>query len=132
MMLIFKNIDRWLLRRWPRYRLWRICKATGIKPYKWQKEFALAPVVHLLPNDGRGTGKTTAVMLRLLMQPPRTKFLLETTLWADPDYLPHRLKWYREEYRHLRALCDAKGIDKADKPIDGYSMWFYAIDYTGR
>ena len=129
---MLRKIDRWMLRRFPKYRLRRICKAIGIKPYKWQKEFALAPVVHLLPNDGRGTGKTTAVMLRLLMQPPRTKFLLETTLCADPDYLPHRLRWYRYEYKRLRSICASKGIFCMEKPIDGYCIWFSMADDTCR
>lgn len=131
-MRFFKNIDRLLLQRWPRYRLWRICKAIGIKPYKWQREYALAPVVHLIPDNGRGTGKTTAVMLRLLMHPPRTKYILETTLWADPDYKPNRKRLYREEYDRLRAICDAKGITDADKPIDRRRIWWSAVDYTGR
>ena len=128
----FKAIDKWMLQRIPRYRLWRICKAIGIKPYLWQREYALAPVVHLVPDCGRGTGKTTAVMLRLLMHPPRSKYVLEVTLCADPDYMPSRLRWYREEYNRLRAICVAKGITDADKPKDGYTTWFSGLDFTCR
>lgn len=131
-MRIFKTIDRWLLRRWPRYRLWRICKAICIKPYKWQKEFALAPVVHLVPDRGRCTGKTTSVMLRLLVHPPSSALILATTLCADPDYFPHRHRWYSWEYKRLRAMCAAKGIDNADISTDGKRIWFSAVDYTNR
>ena len=125
-------IDHYLLKRSPRYRLWRICRAIGIKPHKWQKEFALAPVVHLIPDRGRCTGKTMAVMLRLLVHPTSSAFILATTLCADPDYYPHRHRWYLWEYKRLRDMCDAKGIYNADTLTDGYRIWFSAVDDTNR
>ena len=109
-MKLSKKIDKWMLRHFPRYKLRRICKAIGIKPYKWQKEFALDEFVHLIIDYGRGTGKTTAVMLRLLMQHPSAKFCAETVLTADPDYRKDRMRWYGDEYRELKNKCLAAGI----------------------
>ena len=109
-MKVYKKIDKWMLRHFPRYKLHRICKAIGIKPYKWQKDFVFDEFVHLIPDDGRGTGKTTAVMLRLLMQNPRTKFSAETVLIADPDYNKDRMRVYGDQYRELKWKCLAAGI----------------------
>lgn len=114
-MRIFKTIDRWLLHRCPRYRLWRICKAIGIKPYKWQKRYVLNND-ECLPG-GRRDGKTLACMLRILMIPKNN-----ADAWAeagrliqlDPDYYPNwdqkRLWWYSKEYRRLKRLCLDAGI----------------------
>lgn len=110
MMKIFKLIDATLCNRYPKYKLCRICKAIGIKPYKWQKDFVFDEFPHLIFDYGRGTGKTTAVMLRLLMQHPRAKFCAETVLIADPDFNKDRMRWYGDEYRKLKNKCLAAGI----------------------
>ena len=114
-MRIFKMIDRLLLRHWPRYRLWRICKAIGIKPYEWQRSFVLRMGFFLTPGIRfqRANGKTTAIMLRILMIPKNN-----ADAWAeagrliqlDPDWDHDRLRWYSGEYRRLRNLCLNAGI----------------------
>ena len=109
-MRILKIADIWLCKHWPRYKLRRICKAIGIKPHKWQKDFVFDEVVHLVPDYGRGTGKTMAVMLRLLLQNPGAKFCAETVLCADPDFDRSRLMWYGNEYRRLKNMCLDAGI----------------------
>ena len=112
-------IDNWLLRNCPRYRLWRICKAIGIKPYLWQRWFALGKIDQLPDDlvDMPCTGKTVAIMLRILMIPKNN-----AAAWAeagrciqlDPDYYPNwdqnRLWWYSGEYRRLKNLCLSAGI----------------------
>ncbi len=45
----------------------RICRQLHIKPYYWKKKFALGRRGHLCAPPGRATGKTMAVMLRLLV-----------------------------------------------------------------
>ena len=116
---MLKIIDNWLLRHWPRYRLWRICKATNIKPYKWQKMFALGQLDYLPPEVRKqwGSGKTTAIFLRILMIPKNN-----AAAWAeagrlvelDPSCLHPNfskvLRIYSMEYRRLRDLCLAAGI----------------------
>jgi hypothetical protein len=59
-----------LHRIFPRFKFWRICKALKIKPTTWQRDYALGRVERLQYPAGRGNGKTTAVMLRLLMVYP--------------------------------------------------------------
>lgn len=125
---LLKTIDRRMIRHYPRYKLFRICKAIGIKPYKWQKEYALAPVIHCIPDLGRGTGKTTALMLRLLMKPPSTAYEAETTLFSDPDFNLRRIGWYTREYKRLSRICDSKGICGYKLPIDGFTTGHPMLD----
>jgi hypothetical protein len=97
-----------LHRIFPRFKLWRICKVLGIKPYKWQRDFALdrGPLVY---PKGRATGKTTAVMLRLLMfYPFYGPFAPLAVLEDDPDFTTEnrlRLIWYEREYNRLAREC---------------------------
>lgn len=100
----------------PRFKFRRICKALEIKPYKWQKDFALGVMNRLQYPEGRATGKTMAVMLRLLMLDPIKAYesldYLEI-LRNDPDFKTNircRLMWYEGEYRQLSNLCCIKGI----------------------
>lgn len=114
-MRIFTMIDRWMLRRFPRYRLRRICKAIGIKPYKWQRDFALYEIGYI-PKEAkkqRESGKTTAMFLRILMITNNNVFAWARAgaiLEYDPDWREDRLRWYSGEYRRLRDLCLAAGI----------------------
>ena len=101
-----------LLCHWfPRYKLWRICQAIGIKPYTWQKEFALHERVQF--PSGRCTGKTMAVMLRLLMLKPYDTTSVYSVLCCDPDWRGSDMKrrrWYEGEYRRRAAECFQAGI----------------------
>lgn len=111
------TIQRWLQLRYydlhrifPRFKLWRICKTLGIKPYPWQKDFALGRTSRLPRKllHFRATGKTTAVMLRLLMGRPGQPFDFPQILRADPDFdtsSKARLGWYDSEYRRLALRC---------------------------
>ena len=110
-MRIFKMIDYYMLRHWPRYRLFRICNAIGITPYKWQKRYALNRAEYM--PDGRASGKTTAVMLRILMIPNNNIHAWARAgmyLLYDPDWQEDRLRWYSGEYRRLRNMCLDAGI----------------------
>lgn len=100
-----------LHRIFPRFKLWRICKVLGIKPYKWQRDFALGRGPLVYPK-GRATGKTTAVMLRLLMihpmRDPLAPFAPLVCLREDPDFTTknrHRMIWYEMEYNRLARKC---------------------------
>ena len=100
----------------PRFKFRRICKELQITPYKWQKDFALGVVDRLQYPEGRATGKTMAVMLKLLMLDPIKAYesldYLEI-LRNDPDFKTnnrYRLMWYEGEYKHLSGLCYKKGI----------------------
>lgn len=110
-MRFIKMIDYYMLRHWPRYRLFRICNAIGIKPYKWQKRYVLNHDAYM-PKE-RGSGKTTAVMLRILMIPYNNIHAWSRAgmyLMYDPDLSEDRLRWYSGEYRRLRDLCLNAGI----------------------
>lgn len=109
-MNLFRRIKQWMLLHCPRYRLRRICEATGIKPYWWQKEFALGTFHYIPPeiSELRGVGNTTAVMLRILMIPQSNETVyseLERILQCDPGWQKQHIRWYSVEYRRLAQLC---------------------------
>ena len=91
-----------------RYRLNKICKAIGIKPFLWQRSFALGRTDVLNAPEGRQTGKTTAVMLRLLLTCESDVSQIIRVLKADPDFILFdrvRTGWYDCEYRKLSDIC---------------------------
>lgn len=100
---ILEAIQRWLHRR----RLRRVCKALGIIPYPWQARFALAKNPGQLPNTGRRTGKTMAVILRVLVQPPPSGKNAPSFIAHDPDAdmslaVQHCIY---DDYRSAHAIC---------------------------
>lgn len=94
-----------------RFRFRQICKAVGIKPYKWQRDFALKLCPYIGGPEGRATGKTTAVMLRLLLDEPASvtaRPLAYMYFEEDPDWRPAdnaRVRWYYSEYIRLWRRC---------------------------
>lgn len=93
-----------------RFRLWRICRRLGIKPFPWQKSFALLQTDRLDAPKGRGTEKTMAVMLRLLVLTPErpSEHEVQFTLYSDHDYYPYsdkRARWYVNEYINMCIKC---------------------------
>lgn len=114
-MLLCSISQRWKFRQ--------ICRALQIKPYPWQRDFALRkriPVDELC--GGRRNGKTMAVMLRLLtVKPagPPTYELWQAELMFDRDFKndPHIVRWYRSEYYRCAQLCVGRGI-----PVQYYNI----------
>ena len=95
--------------KFPRFKLWRICRALEIKPYPWQRDFALGKTEILQYPTGRRTGKTMAVMLRLLMEHPLSSdnTALQILL-NDPDYCKahyRMLLGYDNEYARQALRC---------------------------
>lgn len=94
-----------------RYKLRRICKAIGIKPYGWQRKFALGETAQLNAPPGRAVDKTMAVMLRLLLLEPEPHEPRPLASWVfslDPDWTPsdhRRCNWYYGEYLRLWHIC---------------------------
>ncbi|MEY8386693.1 hypothetical protein AALC17_05235 [Oscillospiraceae bacterium 38-13] len=89
------------------FRLWRICKRLAINPYPWQKEFILGQSNNLW-TYGRQTGKTTAVLLRLLVERPVSPLRVSGILAFDPDWDPKymgRIQGYNSEYRSMCLKC---------------------------
>ena len=131
-MRLIKKIDRWLCLHSKKYKLWRISKALGIKPYEWQRDFALGKTDGFGGLTGRATGKTFAIMLRLLLLPPDADdAFMRYILGLDPDYImsiARRTMWYRNEYRKYSTICDNAGIPVVMLAKDGYSTVFMAID----
>jgi len=106
--------------RFPRFKLRRICKALGVNPYPWQRDFALGRT-ESIPKELtyiRASGKTTAVWLRLLMANPGQPIDIAKVLKQDPDfpkaltkpYHNRRLIFYHEEYWKLANTCMSKNI----------------------
>lgn len=130
-MRLTKRIDKWICLHSKQYKLWRVSKALGVKPYKWQRAFALGKT-DSLGHTGRACGKTMAIMFRLLLLPPDADdAFMRFILGLDPDYkmsVARRMMWYRNEYRKLSTICDNAGIPVVMLAKDGYSTVFSAID----
>ena len=89
-----------------RFRLWQISRRLGFKLYPWQRDFALGRTNFLDYPPGRGTGKTTAVMLRLLLMDRADDEEAACILACDPDWKIGMIKrpdWYETEYNRLRG-----------------------------
>jgi hypothetical protein len=114
-------------RHFKRYRLRKICKALDIVPYPWQRDFAMGKADNI-PGIivYRKIGKTTAIMLRLLMLRPGEVHDVLGTLRKDPDFSNDtltRLRWYDDEYNRLAGKCCAAGI-----PVNGMALHkFYKV-----
>lgn len=113
----FCNMVRgFLCRHCPRYKLRQICQAIGIKPYRWQWDFAMQKRVPDELSGGRQNGKTMAVMLRLLMLDPSSPFTQgrwQSEILFDKDFIycdVWRVRWYTSEYKRLAQLCAERGI----------------------
>lgn len=106
-----KTLKALLCHWFPRYKLWLICRAIGIKPMDYQKKFALGKPCPF--PVGRRSGKTMAVMLRLLMLAPDDVTRRWQILLHDGDFQVNdarRYRWYVGEYRRLAAKCFVAGI----------------------
>ena len=109
---------RILCRLSPRFHLRAICHAIGIEPYPWQRSFALGRISSLPGKRTRGNGKTTAVMLRLLMLPPGSRREAERILDLDPGYWLAAnnavTRWYAREYHCLQLGCILARVPVSD------------------
>lgn len=116
-------------RHFKRYRLRKICEALDIVPYPWQRAFALGKTDILNAPEGRATGKTTAVLLRLLMTYPGDTVNVMQILKADPDFrtdIKLRVIWYDREYRRMLNACAAK------MPVQVLHIYMFYDGYTRR
>ena len=100
-----------LIRR--RFRLWRICRAIGITPYKWQADFALGILDYPNYPKGRATGKTMAVMLRLLMQEQRNIIRVGYILRCDPDFAVMTCAELGFMKRNTKNFCISAGMPES-------------------
>ena len=88
------------------FRLWRICRKLKIKPYSWQKDFALGVTNILEYYPTRQSGRTTAIMLRLLLLDKPDLGEAACILACDWDWNPksdHLVGWYDYEYTKMRV-----------------------------
>ena len=95
----------------PRFHLRMICRAIGLEPYVWQRAFALGRIHSLPGKREHGNGKTTAVMLRLLMLPAHAQPSEAARILAkDPEWFVGcnraRRYWFARKYHRLQLECD--------------------------
>ena len=112
MTYIFRKLKWYLCLRFPRFKLYCIRRALKLEPRRWQTAFALGRDNWLPLYPGRASGKTVAVMLRLLMQHPAEAARYDW-LYLDPDYLPSSSRmdrWYRRTYLEMARTCRNAGI----------------------
>ena len=105
-----------LINRIKRYiRYLRICNALGIKLSSWQKDFVLNNKSVPDYANGRGTGKTLVVLIKLMLDTDyrTTKPEAIRVLMNDKDFvLTHRglVEQYQKMYNKMRDKCLRKGI----------------------
>lgn len=111
-------LTRLLCRLSPRFHLRAICRAIDLTPYAWQRSFALGRINSLPGKRQRRNGKTTAVMLRLLMLPPGSRREAERILELDPDFwlgtFAPATAWYARQYRTLQIRCILARVPVSD------------------
>ena len=101
---------------WARWRLRRICKALGIKPYPEAEAYVLHKNREIF-RGGRCNGKTMALILDELVYkrvPPSLATCdLRCRFCQDRDYNENRERARFYTYELFRAVreCEAAGID---------------------
>lgn len=68
---------------WLRWRLWKVCRKLNIKPYDFQRQFALTGKCKF--PSGRCNGKTLAIMLYGLIRGVDTEVYARVLAFSDPD-----------------------------------------------
>lgn len=96
-------------------RLWRIENALGVRLSKWQREYVFAAGWEMPPqSEGRATGKTLAVNVKILMFYKGRYFAGKkygsiNPLQFDPDY--HKNKaWHAGNLKGQWKACKAHRI----------------------
>lgn len=94
-----------------RWRLWRVCKRLGIRPYKWQKDYALGKDMRISLWTRR-SGKTMAVVLYGLIRKAKGKEAYYVSGF-DPDNKTILMTdmWVREYWR----LACCAGVETAEE-----------------
>ena len=110
---VFRKIKWYLCLRFPLYKLYCIRRALKLDRRQWQTDFALGHSDWLPPSEDRQSGKTVAVMLRILMGPPGD-IANYTMLSFDPDYSRRIDRWYIQIYIKLSRICKEAGIPVPD------------------
>lgn len=113
---MFRKLKWHLCLRFPRYKLHCIRRALNLELRQWQTDFALGRSNWMPSASDRCNGKTTAAMLRILMQRPHEVARYDWFYW-DPDYKPRNYpqdRWYRQTYREMARACKDAGIPVPD------------------
>lgn len=88
---------------WLRWRLWKVCRKLGIKPYDFQREFALTGRCKY--PRGRCNGKTMAVMLYGLIRYVNWETGAQVLAHYDPDACLSHMR--RDVFvREYMRLCE--------------------------
>lgn len=113
---IYPKLKAFMLKHSARYKYRKICEAVGFWVIPWQRRYATgkAPMPSGLQYD-RGSGKTTAVMLKLLMidtaKDKLTPARLYKILTEDPDFTVHQRAEITRDITTLAAAARASKIN---------------------
>lgn len=107
-----KKAREWFVLRW---RLWRVCRRLEIRPYKWQRDYALGKSHKLMTE--KGCGKSTAVMLYGLIRNVTAPMGIALLARVDPDVTTDhaRGRWFANEYIEMARKV---GFDRLPKASD--------------
>ena len=101
---------------WARWRLRKICRAIGVRPYQDVKDYVLEKKVKVLVG-GRRSGKTTALILDALVYkrvPPEIERCgMDCIFCMDRDYNGTELRkmHYAQMLKRAVEMCEEEGID---------------------
>lgn len=106
-----KKLKEWFVLRW---RLWRVCRRLKIRPYKWQRDYALRKSHKLMTE--KGCGKSTAVMLYGLIRNFTTPMGIGFLAWLDPDVKCDlgRGRWFAKEYINMAKQAGLEHLPGMD------------------
>lgn len=101
---------------WARWRLHRICKALGIKPYPEAEAYILYKDLEIF-KGGRRNGKSMTLILDELVYKRVPPALATCEMYCrfcyDRDFSGdlRRTKWYIDDLHRAVRTCEAAGID---------------------
>ena len=108
------SIIKWASRAWRYIGILRLCRRNKIKLRKWQRRYIRRGGKELIPDE-RGSGKTTAVVMRALVTNAQGASL-DRLLLDDPDYIQHGVAgadWTLHYYDQWRRRFGAMGYKTA-------------------
>lgn len=111
-----------------RIRLWGICRKLKIKPTKWQMSFIMGDDERI--PFGRRNGKTTAVILRTILEEPEKAWDACNALARDPDWWRSyaTARWEMMEYLRFCKRCGVMPVKKGRLNVEVFQAYIREME----